>query len=143
MRKGLTGSCQENLGYLLFVNYLFTAQKGKLAICLKRLLTWLEFRDDEWGCQGAASLFGAGTGPARADSYDAISPASAQNENFSTLLIQDKIHIKDILDLTLVKNILALSSLYVTRSHDCQRILSLALTTWPDKNSKSQNLSQD
>lgn len=57
------------------------------------------------GCQKEAGLFG-GT-----DSYYATSPAPTQNGTFFTSLTYDKIHVEDILDLTLVKNILALSSL--------------------------------
>lgn len=52
-----------------------------------------------------AGLFGG------INSYYATSPAPTQNGTFFTLLTYDKIHGEDILDLTLVENILALSSL--------------------------------
>lgn len=55
-----------------------------------------------------------------ADSYYATSPVPIQNGALFTLL--KRIHTEDIWDLTLAKNILAVSSLHVTRSHDCQSI---------------------
>ena len=74
------------------------------------------FRDDEMGLpEGGRSVWGLTVTMQPAQLLHEMVPYSLRSH-------KKKMHIKDILDSTLLKNTLAPSSLSLTGSHDCESI---------------------